>query len=242
MKRLLVSLVVVVAFRGAAFAGVEFKPLTFAEAQAQASAEHKFVMVDVYTDWCSWCKVLDKQTYSSDSVAAYVNANFVPVKINAEKGNGIAFAIARGVTVYPTILFIDTTGAEIDCVMGYQSPEDFLASMRIIRAEKTNCKDSLKSNYAALKGNYQTVCAHGLGNLWKELVVYDSAIAAAHNTMERAQNMDLKAGIFFVQGNYQLAVSEEQLALAFIIEDNQYDWLISAIKKNLDYYKRAARL
>ena len=134
MKSVLTAIAFGVFFCGAVFADVEFKPLTFAEAQAQARAAHKFIMVDVYTDWCYWCKVLDKQTYTAKNVGDYVEANYIPVKINAEKGDGVAFAKSNGVHGYPTILFFDETGAEVDRVVGYQPAETFLSSLQTARA------------------------------------------------------------------------------------------------------------
>lgn len=42
------------------------------------------MLVDLWTDWCGWCVVMDKKTYSNDSVANFINSHFIPVKFNAE--------------------------------------------------------------------------------------------------------------------------------------------------------------
>src|SRR5687767_13838353 len=52
----------------------------------QASRQNKLVLVDVYTDWCGWCKKLDKDTYSDPSVISFLNSGFVCLKVDAEDG------------------------------------------------------------------------------------------------------------------------------------------------------------
>jgi len=134
LHKLLPALTIAVLLCGTAFADVQFQQITFAEAQTQAQAQHKFIMVDVYTDWCYWCKVLDKQTYSAKDVGDYAGANFISVKINAEKGDGVPFAQTNGVHGYPTIIFFDADGKEVDRVVGYQPAETFLVSLQTARA------------------------------------------------------------------------------------------------------------
>src|SRR5437867_228320 len=74
-------------------AGVAFEPgaPAFADVLAKAKAQGKPVFVDFTTDWCGWCKKLDKDTYSQPSVAEAMKA-FVNVRIDAEKGEGPALA------------------------------------------------------------------------------------------------------------------------------------------------------
>jgi thioredoxin-related protein len=95
----------------------------------RATAEQKPVMIDFITDWCRWCDTLDRNTYSDQAVASFINDNVVPIKIDAEKGEGIAIASTYNVHNYPTILLITPGGKEIDRILGYLPPEPFLASM-----------------------------------------------------------------------------------------------------------------
>src|SRR5579872_2413756 len=132
MKPFLIALGVIV-LCGMASAQVTFDTVSFALAQQKAAAAHKYIMADVYTDWCYWCKVLDKNTYSTKSVGEYANNNYVAIKINAEKGDGVDFAKQFGVRGYPTILFLDEKGKEVDRVVGYQPADKFLASMKTAR-------------------------------------------------------------------------------------------------------------
>jgi thioredoxin-like negative regulator of GroEL len=84
---------------------------SYSDALAAARKSGKPIMIDVYTDWCGWCKKLDEDTYSAESVAEKAR-QFVPVKINAEKeGEEMAVAQAYGITGFPTILFLDPNDA-----------------------------------------------------------------------------------------------------------------------------------
>jgi len=54
------------------------------EGFAKAKKENKILVVDVYTDWCGWCKVMDKQTYENANVVQKMKKYFVGVKFNPE--------------------------------------------------------------------------------------------------------------------------------------------------------------
>ncbi len=119
---------------GAANAEVHFRSLSFSEARAAAAKEHKVVMIDFYTTWCGWCKVLDRNTYTDDNVTKITDAKFVCVKIDAEKGEGIDLAKQYSITGYPTILFFDEGGKEIDRVVGYEDASRFARSLETAAA------------------------------------------------------------------------------------------------------------
>jgi len=108
------------------FADIRFLRGSLSEATAKAEAEKKPVMIDFITDWCRWCDTLDARTYSDQRVAEFVNASIVPIKIDAEKGEGIDIAKKYGVSAYPTIVVIKANGDEIDRILGYVPAEPFL--------------------------------------------------------------------------------------------------------------------
>jgi thioredoxin-related protein len=54
------------------------------EGFAKAQKSKKILVIDVYTDWCGWCKVMDKQTYENPRVVKKMNEHFVGVKFNPE--------------------------------------------------------------------------------------------------------------------------------------------------------------
>ena len=49
----------------------------------RAQSEGKYVIMDVYTDWCGWCKKMDADTYNNETVSEYLNAHFVLIKIRS---------------------------------------------------------------------------------------------------------------------------------------------------------------
>lgn len=97
--------------------GVPFVSGTFDEALAKARGERRILMVDVYTDWCGWCKKLDREVFGSGRVAEAAR-DVVSVKVNAEKG-GEEVARRYDVQGYPTILFLDGSGEVVKRVEGY---------------------------------------------------------------------------------------------------------------------------
>jgi len=76
----------------------------------RAKAEGKLVFVDVYTSWCTPCKMMDSDVFTDPALGKFMNKNFINVKINAEKGNGGNVASIFEVYAYPTLLFLDENG------------------------------------------------------------------------------------------------------------------------------------
>lgn len=69
----------------------EVKWLTLAEAEKQNKEQAKPYLFDIYTDWCGWCKHMDKTTYSDPVVISMINRYFYPVRINAESADTVVF-------------------------------------------------------------------------------------------------------------------------------------------------------
>lgn len=111
--------------------------LTIEEAQALSEQEPRKIIMDVYTDWCGWCKKMDKTTFADEDVAQYVNENFYAVKLKADSKDKVTFkgkefskgelAQAFRVTGYPTIVFFDKSFSKFQPVSGYRGANDFLA-------------------------------------------------------------------------------------------------------------------
>jgi thioredoxin-related protein len=117
--------------------------ISLEEAQKQLTVSKKPVLIDLYTDWCGWCKVMDKQTYSNKKVAEYLKQNFYSVKVNAEstkniqwmgkqfqfnqqyKTNDFAMYLTRGQLSYPTTVIIPTDGSGPQAIPGFLKPSDF---------------------------------------------------------------------------------------------------------------------
>ncbi len=107
----------------------------FAAAKARAGERDTLVMLDFYTDWCSWCKRLSEDTFPAPVVATELAA-VVPLKVNAEKG-GEELAKQYAVDGYPTVVFVNAQGDEVDRIVGFLPPEDFAEQMKRIRTGDT---------------------------------------------------------------------------------------------------------
>lgn len=117
-----------------------------AVAMTQNEGNTKKVFVDVYTDWCGWCKKMDKDTFQNPEVAQYMQENFYMVKFNAEGKEPIEFdgrtfeyvpsgrrgyhqlaaALLQNRLSYPTVVFLDENMKMLSPVPGYQKVKPFL--------------------------------------------------------------------------------------------------------------------
>lgn len=117
--------------------------LTFEEAISLHEQNPKKLLIDLYTDWCGWCKVMDRETYSKTEIANYINQNFYPVKFNAEQKQSVEFnghtfeyipsgrrgvhelaaALTNNQLSYPTTVFMDEELRIIQPIAGYLKPE-----------------------------------------------------------------------------------------------------------------------
>ena len=90
--------------------GIRFEHGTWAEALKKAEKEKKMVFMDAFADWCKPCKWMAENAFMDPEVAEYFNDKFVNVKMDMEKGEGVALAQQYTVTAYPTLLFIRPDG------------------------------------------------------------------------------------------------------------------------------------
>ncbi len=133
MKKFILSVFVLVfvSFATLGSAEVKFNELSFADALKEAKKANKIVMVDFFTDWCGWCKVLDRKTYSDEDVTKFADTKLVSLKINAEKGEGVDLTKKYKIQGFPTIIFFDGNGEEVHRVVGFQDAKAFLGSMKL---------------------------------------------------------------------------------------------------------------
>lgn len=117
------------------------------DALAAQKKEPKLIFVDMYTNWCGPCKMMDRDTFSNKDVVDYINNNYYAVKFNAEgqepvRFNGVDFsnpnydpakAMRRnsqhqftrhvGVRAYPTVVFINEKSEVLTAVKSYRKPQ-----------------------------------------------------------------------------------------------------------------------
>ena len=119
--------------------------MSWEEAIEKLKTEERKIFVDVYTEWCSWCKKMDRETFANPYIIKYLNENFYPVKLDAQQRNDIVFngkiyrfidrgrnsyhelavALMNGKLSYPTIVFLDERAKVIQSIPGYRTPFEF---------------------------------------------------------------------------------------------------------------------
>lgn len=112
--------------------GIEFFEGSWDEVQAAAKAEGKHIFVDVYTTWCGPCKKMSSLTFKDADVADFYNQYFINYKVDAERGEGPAFAGKYGVRAYPTLLYFDEDAAKVKEIKGFRAPDAFLEEAKAL--------------------------------------------------------------------------------------------------------------
>ena len=115
---------------------------TLDEVVSSMQKEKRPILIDLYTEWCGWCKVMDKKTYTNKNVVGYLGQKYYTVKLNAEGRNDIvwngktyafnkgykthdfAIYLTNGQLSYPTTVVIPVDG-EPQAIPGYLAPDEF---------------------------------------------------------------------------------------------------------------------
>jgi thioredoxin-related protein len=124
--------------------------LTIEEADAiRKEGTNKKFLVDVYTDWCGWCKVMDKKTFTDPNLIAYLNENFHVVKFNAEQKETVRFkdqdyiweplgrnginklglTLLQGRLSYPSLVYLDKDMDIIAISPGYKEAPQLMSEL-----------------------------------------------------------------------------------------------------------------
>lgn len=145
-----------------------------ADLEAKMKEEPRKVLIDTYTDWCGWCKVMDKQTFTDPTLAQYINDNFYAVKFDAEttetikfKGKDFNFVKnsrkgtnlltyylilgenGKGSFGYPTLVFLDEQLNRIDAYAGFKKVPELTALSKFVKENRYKTQkfdDYLKQN------------------------------------------------------------------------------------------------
>lgn len=113
------------------------------EVQELVKKDPRKIYIDMYTDWCGWCKVMDKKTFTDKGISEKLNTNFYAVKFDAEGKENVTFnnrefkfiaqgsrgyhelaaTLMQGKLSYPTSVFLDENLNVISPLPGYYPPE-----------------------------------------------------------------------------------------------------------------------
>ena len=123
----------------------KIKWYSFEEAVKLNAEKPKKVFMDIYTEWCGWCKVLDKTTFTDTTIIRLMNENFYAVKFDAERKDTIVFhgytfvnpnpkgyrsthqlasSILQGKLGYPSMVFMNDSMQILTTVQSYLKPPE----------------------------------------------------------------------------------------------------------------------
>lgn len=159
MKKFLIICVAILVSTISANAQTDFRHISFDEACVAAKTEGKKVFVDFYTDWCGPCKRLAKHVFPTQQVGDYLNANYVCLKIDAEKGEGPELAKRFQVNAYPTLCVIDADGNLLGSFEGLKEGAEFISAVEMC-GEPEMKPDRVKARYESGERNPQLVLAY----------------------------------------------------------------------------------
>ena len=138
--------------------------MSFEEMQEAYAKNPKPVLIDLYTDWCGWCKHMDKTTYKNAKVIAYINKNYYAVKYNAEskedvvfnnktysfnakyKTNDLAIYLSFGELSYPNSIFLSSLNARPAPLAGYMKPKEMEAPLKYFAERKSEQQTFVEFN------------------------------------------------------------------------------------------------
>ncbi|MEC3907063.1 thioredoxin fold domain-containing protein [Tamlana sp. 2201CG12-4] len=179
MKKII--LLILIGFIGASTMAQEIKWVSLNEAIELQKKTPKKIMMDVYTNWCGPCKILDKKTFHDPEVVEYVSKNYYAVKFNGEGNEVVNYMdksfsnpnynpqltnrrnsvheLARYLQIdaYPTIVFFDEKADLIAPIKGYQTPPQLELYLKMFGADdhkKITTQEEFNAYYKAFKSEF----------------------------------------------------------------------------------------
>lgn len=131
---------------------INFDKGTWQDVLAKAKTQNKPIFIDFFTTWCGPCKLLDQKVYAKPEVIQKMNANFINVKIDAEKGEGPDLARRFEVSAYPFLVWADKNQNILLTDAGYMPVNEFLKSVdNALNQYKEGRLEDYESQYRAGK-------------------------------------------------------------------------------------------
>ncbi|MDO5978210.1 thioredoxin family protein [Flavivirga spongiicola] len=193
--------------------GINFETSDWASIKSKAKEAKKLIFIDVYTTWCGPCKWMEKNTFNDEEVGIFYNNNFVSFKVDAEKEKGLDFAKEYNISSFPTLLFVDKEGKQINRKSEALNKDDFLQfGQQALDSEKELAiKSSLYNN----------------GNREREFILKYLAILK-----ERDLPTEELALWYFAMIGQKKWISSENLGLIKQYLHNPYSNVIEFLVKN----------
>ena len=152
-------------------ANAKIKWYTMEEAIKQNKKHPKKIFIDVFTDWCGWCKKLDATTFTNPVIVKYMNEHFYAVKFNAETGDTIRFRdttytnrffgsrnphdlavkLLNSRMGYPSLVLLDEKLNSLNLIQSYLMPHDLEVYLKYY-GDNVYKKQTLQEYFATFQG------------------------------------------------------------------------------------------
>ncbi|WP_281615710.1 glucosaminidase domain-containing protein [Flammeovirga sp. SubArs3] len=152
--------------------GAEIEWITIQEAEKRNKTEARPILIDIYTDWCGWCKELDKKTYADPIIIDYINEHYWAVKFNPETSGTFTFNgeeygkdelegtpfhefevfISEKPLSYPTTAFLTSDNQQFASWGGFLEKDKMHLLLSVVRLGK----EASEEDVAAFLENYSS--------------------------------------------------------------------------------------
>ena len=126
----LLLLGLIILFAGSVPASEVINWRSYEEGMVVSKVEKKKVFLHFYADWCGFCRKMAQETFQDSSVVAFLNSNFIPVRVNTDKEQQTA--ANYGVAALPFTIFLTDRGEPIISLPGYIPPDTMLQMLKEI--------------------------------------------------------------------------------------------------------------
>ncbi len=135
--------------------------LSWDEAMELNKENPRKIFIDVYTDWCGWCKRMDKSTFIDPEVVSYMNVHFYAIKLDAEQKEDIvwngntfkykkggrrgvhelAYSLLDGKLGYPAFVYLDEEYSRIMISPGFKQAVQIMDELQFAQGEHYKTTD-----------------------------------------------------------------------------------------------------
>ena len=119
----------------------------YEEGIARGKAENKKLFLNFHAEWCTYCTKMDRETFANPTVVAYLNENFIPIKVDADREKKVA--VQYKVQGLPSTWFLTPAGEQIGSQPGFIAAKNLLSLMKYIHTDSYKTiayKDFVKKN------------------------------------------------------------------------------------------------
>jgi thioredoxin-related protein len=240
--RILLTALLFSVFLSNAHAQTIFNDYSWKELLKKAETEQKLIFIDAYTDWCGWCKVMDKNTFSDSSVGQLMNNRFVNTKLEMEKSKlGSQLSMKYGINVFPSFLILNSKGILVFRIEGFRNAKDFISELN----------NSLEAKNHIINPGYSEGFKVKYPSFYKNLFNYgskpkfpDSATVINYlnkNAFDKEAVWQVaKRFSFYISTEYAIKINEQKNKIIAQFGELEYNQFVGNIADNMMY--KAAKI